>query len=232
MRDLIITLLMCSVTMSVISLFYMGITPLLSKRYSERGRYYVWLVIVLGLIIPFRPQWDNAIVKINVPAQTVAPIARNIGTAPVVFPGGGTTVPADASIPAQLNIEWWQIASAVWLSGFAVAAIYHAVRHYRFMKTVKRWCEGITDEEALSLFRELKTEMGINRDIKLCKCPSVGSPMIISFANPRILLPVQKLALDELRLILKHELTHYERKDLHCKLLVLLAVCIHWKKIQ
>ncbi len=225
MRDLIITLLTCSVTMSVISLFYLAITPLLSKRYSERGRYYVWLVIVLGLIIPFRPQWDNAIVKINVPAQTVTPITRNIDTVPAVFSGAGTSVPA---VPARLNIEWWHIAAAVWLAGTAVAVVYHAIRHYRFMKTAKRWSESVTDEQTSALFHELKTEMSINKNINLFLCSSVGSPMIVGFIKPRILLPIQNLPRDELRLVLKHELTHYKRKDLYSKCLALLAVCVHW----
>ena len=51
MQNFIITLLTCSVTMSALALLYMAITPLLAKRYSEKSRYYAWLIIVVGLIV-------------------------------------------------------------------------------------------------------------------------------------------------------------------------------------
>ncbi len=69
MQNFIIMLLACSVTMSILALLYMLITPILSKRYSASGRYYAWLVIVVGLIIPFRPQFSNAIIQLKIPQQ-------------------------------------------------------------------------------------------------------------------------------------------------------------------
>ena len=76
MQNFVITLLTCSVTMSALALFYMAVTPLLSRRYSEKGRYYAWLIVVIGLIIPFRPQWSNAIVKMDMPSETAAPVIQ------------------------------------------------------------------------------------------------------------------------------------------------------------
>ena len=51
MQNFIITLLICSITMSALALLYMAATPLLAKRYSVSGRYYAWLIFVIGLII-------------------------------------------------------------------------------------------------------------------------------------------------------------------------------------
>ena len=87
MQDFIITLLVCSVNMSALALFCIAVTPLAAKRYSAKGRYYAWLIIVIGLLIPFRPQWDNAIVQIDVPSRTVAPpaVSASIGN-DIYFP--------------------------------------------------------------------------------------------------------------------------------------------------
>ena len=76
MQSFMITFLFCSVAMSVLALFYMIATPLLAKRYSEKGRYYAWLIIMVGLIIPFRPQWGNAFLSVEVISwrQTIAMI--------------------------------------------------------------------------------------------------------------------------------------------------------------
>lgn len=57
MQNFIITLLICSITMSALALLYMAATPLLAKRYSVSGRYYAWLIFVIGLIIPSGLDW-------------------------------------------------------------------------------------------------------------------------------------------------------------------------------
>ena len=75
MENFVIILLICSVTMSMLALVYMAITPIVSRRYSAKSRYYAWLIIVIGLIIPFRPQFDNALVQIDMPTGVAPPSA-------------------------------------------------------------------------------------------------------------------------------------------------------------
>jgi|GEM_PF-2970517 len=236
MQSFMIALLACSVTMSALALFYMAITPILKKRYSEKGRYYAWLIIVVGLIIPFRPQWSNAIVKIDVPSATTTAATSETPTVQtgsetfVTIPDIVNIVPGDSPAlpPATSSVSWWQIAAAVWLAGVMAFLAYHAVKHYRFLKVAKRWSENVTDEKALALLQSLKSEMGISRKIGLFQNSDMGSPLMYGFVNPRITLPTADMADDELRFILKHELVHYKRKDLYYKLLVLIATAVHW----
>jgi len=216
-----ITLLTCSVIMSALSLLYMAAMPLLAKRYSEKGRYYAWLVIVVGLIIPFRPQFDSAFIKLDVPSETATP---------VIQAGNGTPVTVENAVlsPVSSGVSWWQVVMAVWLAGVITFFVYHAIKHYRFTKMAGRWSENITDKQTLTLLQSLKTETGISKQISLYLCSCIGSPTMIGFANPRILLPKADFAQDELRFILIHELIHYKRKDLWNKCLVLIATAIHW----
>jgi beta-lactamase regulating signal transducer with metallopeptidase domain len=213
MQRLMITLLACSVTMSALALLYMASTSLLSKQYTERSRYYAWLIIVIGLIIPFRPQFSNAIVSINLPNETAASVIQ----------AGNET-----RVAVAYRIAWWQIAATVWLAGVIISFACHAIKHYRFVKMTRRWSWNITDAQALTLFASLKKEMGIARQIGLFVCQCVDSPMMIGFARPQIFLPTAELTRDELRFILKHELVHYKRKDLLYKYLVLAATAMHW----
>lgn len=222
MQNFMNTLLICSVTMSALALFYMAVTPLLIKRYSVTSRYYTWLVIVIGLIIPFRPQFSNAIVKVNIPSNTVV---SNIQI------GNGTpvTAPFENALPFALSsISLWQIAMVVWLTGMILFFAYHVIKHHRFLKVVSRWSKSITDEQVLTLIQDLKTEMRLTKNIDLQFCDSIGSPMMLGFVNPRILLPKADFAKEELYFILKHELVHYQRKDLWYQCLVLIATAIHW----
>lgn len=224
MRSFPVTLLICSVTMSVTALCYMAVSPFLAKYYSVKVRYYSWLVIVFGLIIPFRPKCSNAIVKVNIPDSTAGPAVRiGAGAAAAVPVSGPHTI--SASLPV---IPWWQITTALWLAGMILFLVYHIIRHYRFLKLVSRWSDDITDNRTLVLFQSLKTQMGLSQKIGLQTCESIGSPMMTGFAKPRILLPAADFTTEELRLILRHELVHYKRKDLWYKSLVLLANAIHW----
>lgn len=221
MQGFMIMLLTCSVSMSALTLFYMAATPLFAKRYSAMGRYYTWLILVSGLIIPFRPQFSNAIVKVNMPHNPTVPVIH-MGSAPVTSPI------QNAALSSFTNISFWQIAAAVWLAGTILFLTYHAVKHYHFLKLTARWSETITDEQTLTLLENLKEQMGLSKKIGLRTCASIGSPMLIGFARPCILLPKAVFAADELCFILKHELVHYKRKDLWYKCLVLMATAIHW----
>ncbi|WP_052446686.1 M56 family metallopeptidase [Candidatus Soleaferrea massiliensis] len=66
------SLFICSATMSAAGLIYLALRPHLAKRYSARTRYYAWLLILLGFLIPFRPQSDTAIIQIELPAASSA----------------------------------------------------------------------------------------------------------------------------------------------------------------
>ncbi len=224
MQGFMVKLLICSASMSALALFYMAAAPFLGKRYSAMGRYYSWLVIVAGLIIPFRPQFSNAIVKVNMTGD---------GAAPVIKMGNGmhTAVyaPAVNAVPSAVpNLAWWQIAAAVWIAGTVVFLAYHMIRHYRFLKMTERWSEDITDEQILRQFQNLKNQMCLSKNIGLKFCDSIGSPMMMGIKSPRILLPKTGFTKEELHFILKHELIHYKRKDLWYKCLVLAATAVHW----
>ena len=231
MQNYILALLTCSFTMSAIALIYIAGTPILEKRYSEKGRYYAWLVVIIGLIVPFRPQLGNAIVKMDIPGGTAVPIIQIGNGTPVTIPIPATT-PIDNTMSPHytlaLSWSWWQIAAVIWLLGVIVFLAYHVIKHYSFVKMTRRWSENITDETIVMLLQSLKEEMGITKRIELYLCSCAGSPMMIGFSRPRILLPTVKMTLDELRFILKHELVHHKRKDLLYKYLVLTAAAVHW----
>ena len=225
MQQFMLMFLMCSVTMSVLALCYMAMLPLLTKRYSEKGRYYAWLIYVIGLIIPFRPRFSNAFIEVSVMGEAAATTFQaGSGTMVTIHSPIGNTVLSQA-LP---SISVWQIASMVWIAGVVVFLAYHVVKHYNFMKMVKRWSENITDEQTIAILDSLKAEMRITKRVGICRCQSIGSPMMVGMIHPLILLPKANLAYDELRLILKHELVHYKRKDLYFKSIVVLATALHW----
>lgn len=227
MQGFMIMLIICSLTMSALALLYMAVTPYLAKRYSVTGCYYSWLVIVVGLIIPFRPQFGKALVRVELPdsaAEMAAPVLHIGNKAAVIAPA-----PTVNALPSAMpSVSWWQIAAAVWLAGMVLFLACHVRRHCRFLKLAARWSADIKDEQTLALLHNLKAQLGISQTVGLQCCDSIGSPMLTGFVRPRILLPAADFTEEELRFILKHELIHCKRKDLWYKCLVLLATAVHW----
>lgn len=220
MQTFLRTLLECSVAMSVISLAYMALMPLLSRRYTAKWRYYVWLVIVIGWILPFRPHLDAALLPVKMPAIQVMPVEHMSRGEPLMIVANETSSAAPTTL-------WWAIAG-VWFIGVIGIIAYHAWRHWRFVKMASRWSEDVTNSQTLGVLHALKAEMNVATHVGLKTCPGITSPMLIGFLRPVVLLPSAKIASDELALILRHELVHLKRNDLWYKALVLLATAVHW----
>ncbi len=221
MRDFLTALLQCSISMSLVTLVYAAILPLLSKRYAAKWRYMVWLVIAAGWIFPFRPQIDLSILPAQMADIPVTPIQPIMNVIPSMADTGGI-VNDPATIPL-----WWMLA-AIWILGVVSVVLYHALQHGRFMNMVRRWSEPVTDLESLGILDSLKSELEIKTQVKLSVCQSITSPMLVGFFRPAVLLPPMKIAGDELSLILKHELIHFKRHDLWYKALILTATALHW----
>lgn len=234
MKDFIIMLTTNSALFSVIILLYIAITPILSKRYSAKGLYYSWLIIVIGLIVPYWPKINVPSADINVKTPAEAIWTKSLLTVPATNADIVTQVSDSAPLnytglrPALPNIQWWQFIAIIWITGVIVFLFIHCQKHYRFVKMADRWSEDINDEQVLALMDGIKEDLGISGHISLNVCPNIGSPMMIGIFKPRILLPVVNISQGELRFILKHELVHYKRKDLWYRYLLLLATALHW----
>jgi len=233
MHGFMVMLLTCSFAMSLIALLYMVLNPLFAKFCSEKVRYYAWLIILIGLIIPIRPVWSNALIRVDLPSVAAHPVlaienGQVENAMPVVFLPPSAQYAPPAAVASDTSLAWWQVAFAIWLAGLIIFIGFHLINHYYFTNGMKRWSKNITDERAKVLLEKLKAEMGVSRHISLLECEGIGSPMMLGFVKPMIVLPSVDLAQDELRFILKHELVHYKRGDLFFKSLVLLATAMHW----
>lgn len=215
------TLLRCSVYMSIISLMYMIAMSLLSKRYSAKWLYCIWLVILIGWAIPFRPHFDMNLIPFQMPKIQGDIQEKYIGVAePIKIIANG--------INKNSFVSLWFVIAIIWVIGMIGLIAYNVYRHWYFLKMVNRWSEEITKQGMLNVLNNLRIEMKIKSHVMLKTCPVIASPMIIGFFNPIILLPSTETATDELTFILRHELIHLKRNDLWYKVLVLLVTAVHW----
>jgi beta-lactamase regulating signal transducer with metallopeptidase domain len=217
MQSFLMALVECSVAMSVLILLFIAVTPLLESGFAAKWRYYAWLVLVIGLIIPFRPHLDRALIQVSTPAS------------PLITTQSSSINTANANTAkTSSNIPWPELAGGLWLAGAIIVLAEHSWKHRRFVGMVSRWSEPVTDQQVLGTLQRLKAELGISTPVKMQVCSCITSPMTIGFVCPVVLLPAMDFSADELSFILKHELVHCKRKDLWYKGLVLIATAMHW----
>ena len=105
---------------------------------------------------------------------------------------------------------------ALWLAGAVIAAVTFTVKQQRFSEYVSRMsvpCDGKTEK----LVGEISDEMKIG-EVKTVILPSVQTPMLAGIYKPTVILPENSYTENELRLIIRHELTHFKSRDLLIKL--------------
>ncbi len=127
-----------------------------------------------------------------------------------------------------LAVNWIHVLGGVWAAGAVGFLAVQLLQHLRFVRTLRRWRKPCTTVETLQTMAGAAADMGISNNIALYICPAVSSPMLLGLFRPAVYLPDEALTTDELTLVLRHELTHYQRRDLLVKCALLLCRSVHW----
>jgi beta-lactamase regulating signal transducer with metallopeptidase domain len=204
-----------------------------ARKIAAKVRYFMWVVVMIGLLIPFRPTIGDGV--IDVPNLIITPVEINEHPPSEIDSVGTIEMPvtppviSDQSVVANEQISLQGILFIVWVSVAVGIISYHFFQYLRFQKSIKRWGTFEDDEGALTLFERVKSEMKLqNYQIQVVVCGFVSTSMLTGFFKPVILLPERNYDEAELELIFRHELIHYRRKDLWIKLLSVIALAIHW----
>ncbi|MEY8268597.1 M56 family metallopeptidase [Lachnospiraceae bacterium 64-25] len=219
----------------------------LKNKISRQWQYYIWLVVVLRLLLPFGTEVslmgkayqavDQAISQTApLPPQQQLPLnAPESNLAPAVgaeHHNETVSSPADDVTTAHpLQDIGVLLISQIWLV-WLVAALGLLIRkrtiYQGFMRYIKAGLTPVSDIERLDELSIVAEQSGIKKPIELCVNPLVSSPLLIGFFRPCIVLPSADIPEKDFRYIILHELTHYKRRDMFYKWLVQITVCLHW----
>lgn len=220
-----ISLLNNSLVMSMVIIILIIFNALLGKKYPSKWRYYAWFIIVIGLIIPFRPGFDVSITKIKAPIN----IELNSNSTLIDDHLNSLITLKETPVSKIPEFDPILIIFLIWIFGVIGKLSYYIYKYKKFMITVKRWSYAASDASILEIFNKAKADLNIKTNniyVKVCKFAI--SPMLIKLINPIILLPEKEIHLDDLEFIFLHEFTHFKRKDLWAKMLVLFAITLNW----
>lgn len=224
---------------------------LLGKRFlkdkiSRQWQYYIWLVVILRLWLPFGPEVNLLGKTYQAAGQAIAqavPLPRQ--QSPLHAPDGealpagsseadigSANAPADAFTAARLLQTIGPVLTDhLWLLWMAVALgmlIRRVTIYQGFLRYIRAGSSPVSDTNRLDQLSVFAERAGVKRPVELCINPLLSSPVLIGCLRPCIVLPDADIAGKDFLYTAVHELTHYRRRDIIYKWLVQLTVCLHW----
>ena len=198
------------------------------NRLSQGWRYHGIVAVSLLFVLPVYRLWAFIPIPYSVPSPAIS--AGN-GSEPAFLPV--SPVGVDMLSPQPLptaGIDWGTViewAALLWLWVAVGLVLWNAWRLLRYRRLIEPVSNRVNSRLQQIAAEEARLA-GIDSEVRLLASPLAQSPMLVGFFRPTILLPSEQVPDSDARFILAHELTHFRRKDLWKKLLVLMVRCIHW----
>jgi LCP family protein required for cell wall assembly len=216
-----------SATGGIVGIILFGINFLTRKHFSARWNYYMLLIPLLLMTIPFSFDIQLQTPKtIHSPTITAEPIqvqqpAVIVFDETVTQPQNiGPVINTNTKFDAQILIN---ILPYIWLIGFLIIVCYKLFVLMKFKRTIRHSAIAPTDEQLLLL----RTMFG-RKNVRLETFDGIATPFIMGIFKPTIYIPNTKIADYNFSLVLKHELTHIKRFDLLYKAFVDFVSCVHF----
>lgn len=257
MSDLFRVIFSMSLSGSVLILLILLIRPLMKERFSKFWQYYVWMIVLIRLLVPYAPEHSlvndlfhtNVIHSLTTELQNAnaflydAPGGKNVSATQQTLDqqdnatqNNGALNSAELSHPSgnpehiDYSKQVWSIAGILWLSGFILLLIWKVYHYILFTREITSDGEPVADYEIIKIYHRISVELGIRRIPQLRYSFQASSPMLVGLFKPVIYLTDTTLQLGEesLSYVLRHELIHHKRHDIWYKWFCELALSIHW----
>jgi len=196
----------------------------IKKRAIFKVRYWIWLILAIRMIAPLKIELPGNEIKLSVNMPHEAFDSVSIPYIPVNTLSDYLT---EYNISSN-RASYLQTILLVWLAGFMLYTIYHALSYMLMKKDIEKWSEEISDSNIIFIFEDISKKMKIKNIHKILICKKISSPMIVGFIKTKILLPEHSYSDGELKMIFEHELTHCKRFDQLYRMLMIFVNALHW----
>jgi len=242
-NNLFILVLSLSLSGTILALILLSIKPLIENRISKSIQYYIWIIVLLRLTIPFSLE-ENLMNKIFYNNDFPRLVSTNqksylsndedsliIANAPITLDVKEKTEIktynhniANENYFVSLINMFNDYAFYIYLLGVIITIAINTASYHKFLRKLQVSLKNVTVQENLLLASLAE----YNKKIRLFKSPLVNTPMLVGILNPKIIIPDINYNEKQLKHILSHELIHYKRFDIGLKWLTMLATSIHW----
>ena len=211
--------LLTSLVGTALTLLLTAIKPITRKFLSSKWHYYLWLIVLVAMIVPFRfteqvSQQPNENISIYSPIQES-------------FHGEFNEMVGESNDNQMGIIDFlklfadaqMQTIAMIWIAGACLMFLSKLLSYGLFMVELRKNTEVISCPE-LKRFTD--------KNIITRAGDKFSSPLMVGVFRPILLLPKVSMTEEQLNNVLSHEMIHYRRKDILYKWFVCLVKCIHW----
>ena len=209
------------------------------KKLPPLWRYGLWWLVLIALLVPYRPQSSFALLQ-ETPLSQMSfreeydEVAYQLHFAiqePSVTAEEKATTEALAK---QANILFWKSAifdvaiPLTWLFGVLLYFIFLMLSKLSLSNKIKQ--HTVKTEQYHTLLAQCKAKFGIKAKVRVLVQDNIASPAMMGFFKPTILLPryMETMGEESCSYMLLHELAHYKRKDMLVNYLLLVLRGIYW----
>ncbi|WP_352418714.1 M56 family metallopeptidase [Proteiniborus sp.] len=242
MNDVFKLILSLSLSGTILSLILLLIKPLIENRISKAVQYYIWIVVLLRLILPFSFE-ESLMNKFFYMNNTQAIVSTNQeihipnnGASPII----NTSIASDAkeklesksydynsnsrSYFSSLFNSFNNYVFYIYLIGVIIAIATNIVNYLKFLRKLQNSYKNTGYQENL-LLSSLASEKS---KVALLRSSLINTPMLVGIFSPKIVIPDINYNKNQLKNILSHELIHLKRFDIGLKWLTMIITSIHW----
>ena len=213
------SILITSLIGTAITLFLTVIKPITRKFFSSRWNYYVWIVVLVAMIVPFRfteplTVQQNEVHTFYSPIQDFVQEEKAESGEEMISPSTQMFEKLKLLAESQMNTFAW-----MWFSVACILFLSKLIMYGVFLIKLKK-CSDVISCPELHQFTDRKIITRVS--------DSFSSPLMVGVFKPMLLLPKTSMNDEQLNNVLSHEITHFRRKDILYKWFVCLVKCIHW----
>lgn len=221
-------ILITSLAGSLLAVVITLLKPVTKRIFGYSWHYYIWLAVLFVMIMPVRfslPQNSAVIPVVNTQTVQTDQITE---TAPTNIADAGQNVNmANTITTAQKATDFINMIinnrmnylSAIWLLGIAVMLMINISGYIRLIIRIHKNSVVVSCPRALN-YTDKKITVRKGRDL--------SSPFMLGVFRPTLVLPDKDLSAEQLDNILRHEMTHFCRRDILYKWFTLIVRSVHW----
>lgn len=228
-----------SMTVSGIILLALLILPAIDKRYGFRWRKLLWLILAVRLLIPYHFTLPNTPIHLFQSEKIVVQDGgkiyfkessdQNNVLTKEISKKAETKEITEAFNDSEdaFQIPLLELVGIIWGIGAFIYLRNQQINYHYFLEHLEE-STPVKAGEKYELLNEVCTALHIKKVPELYLNQTVTTPFIIGFWKPVLFLPMKRFTKKELEFIYRHECTHYKNHDMQYKLLITIAVGIHW----
>jgi len=239
MNETVKLLLSLSLSGSILAMLIFTLKPFTKHKLSKSIQYYIWIVVLLRLILPFSFEtsimnelfYGNQTPVVETSKSKVQPV---VGTAQNISNSNSlpnaqenlTNVVNNAGAYHDINFHelFNQYSVYIWLLGVIIALMVNITGYAKFLKYLRQSNISATNRDK----EMLVTLLNGRNNVRLVRNRFLNIPMLIGVIRPCIIIPDINFNEIQLKNILLHEIIHLKRFDILGKWLIMIATSIHW----